>query len=374
MSDRLTKYQEFLSENNEPLLTNGSENLTKILKSQELLKINSSKPITFSKALISSCGLGAIFPNTINVVQGKKGVHKSRITEAFCCVLLSQKIGSSFLSFIRDFTKSYAVLYVDTERNLKEQFPYAIQKIKEKSGYKMEEHPPNFEYISLIDIKREKRFDTLSEYIIRFRESHKNSHLFIVMDVVTDCVENFNEPKETMKFIDLLNETINNYDVTFLCVIHENPNSGDKARGHLGTELINKASQVMQIGFEKDGKNNDTELLRLKFLHCRSTRKLDTIYMQYSEEEKGLVIASGETVNQVKHQKQEKASIPILQEWLMDNLQEETSKTALTSTLIDAFDCGERTIEERLKELVDNNFLIKEMKGKHAFYQLAVPF
>jgi hypothetical protein len=374
MSDRFAKYQELLSENNELPLPNISENLTKILKSQELLKINSSKPITFSKALISSYGLGAIFPNTINVVQGKKGVHKSRITEAFCCVLLAKKLGSSFLSFIRDFTKSYAVLYVDTERNLKEQFPYAIQKIKEKSGYEIDEHPPNFEYISLIDIKREKRFDTLAEYIVRFRESHKNSHLFIVMDVVTDCVENFNEPKETMKFIDLLNETINNYDVTFLCVIHENPNSGDKARGHLGTELINKASQVMQIGFEKDSNSNDTELIRLKFLHCRSTRKLDTIYMQYSEEEKGLIIASGETVNEVRHQKQDKASVPAIQSWLSENLQEEMPKDELIKKLREAFDCGERTIEDRLKELVDSECLSKEKKGRQVFYRLTLPF
>jgi KaiC/GvpD/RAD55 family RecA-like ATPase len=374
MSNRLEKYQHILNDSKESLRVNNSKNLDKILRSKEILKENSSKIISFSRAIISSFDVGAIFPSTINVIQGKKGVHKSRLTETLCCTLLSRTLGANFLGFKRDFTKTYAVLYVDTERNIKEQFPYAIQKIKEKSGYEIHEQPPNFDYISLIDISRNERFETLKEYLQTTREKYKNSHLFIVMDVITDCIENFNDPKESMKLVDLLNETINNYDVTFLCVIHENPNSGDKARGHLGTEIINKASQVMQIGFEKDSKNNDTELIRLKFLHCRSTRKLDTVYLRYSDEAKGLVIASGEEVNEIKHQKQEKASIPEIQSWLSENMQEAMPKKALIANLKDLFDCGERTIEDRIKELVDSEFLSKNNQGREVFYSLTVPF
>ena len=374
MSNRLEKYSKILDEQSDKIQSSNSSNIDKILNSKEILKTNSSKQIFFSSAIVSSFGVGAIFPNTINVIQGKKGVHKSRLTETLCCVLLSKRRDIELLGFKRDIMKSYTVLYVDSERNIREQFPYAIQKIKEKAGYDIEEHPPNFEYISLIDISRKERLDTLTEYLELIRKKYEGSQLFVVMDVITDCIENFNDPKESMKLVDLLNETINNYDVTFLCVIHENPNSGDKARGHLGTEIINKASQVMQIGFEKDSKNNDTELIRLKFLHCRSTRKLDTIYLQYSEEEKGLVIASGESVNEIKHQKQKQASIPDIQSWLMENMQEQMPKKALITNLKDFFDCGERTIEDRIKELIDSEFLLKTNQGREVFYSLSVPF
>lgn len=376
MSNRLKKYEAILNETIETPIINKSNNLDKILRSKEILRENSSKAISFSRAIISSFDLGAIFPSTINVIQGKKGVHKSRLTETLCCTLLSRTLGANFLGFKRDFTKTYAVLYVDTERNIKEQFPYAIQKIKEKSGYEIQEQPPNFDYISLIDISRNERFDTLKEYLETTREKYKNSQLFIVMDVITDCIENFNDPKESMKLVDLLNETINNYDVTFLCVIHENPSSGDKARGHLGTEIINKASQVMQIGFEKDNKQNDTELIRLKFLHCRSTRRLDTVYLKYSDEAKSLVLASGEEVNEIKHQKQEKASIPEIQSFITSNysVDESVSKKVLIAHLTESFECGVRTIEERLKELVELGSLSKENKGKEVFYCLTVPF
>jgi hypothetical protein len=376
MSNRLLKYGEILDGVNDTLNINKSNNLEKILRSKEILRENSSKAISFSRAIISSFDLGAIFPSTINVIQGKKGVHKSRLTETLCCTLLSRTLGANMLGFKRDFTKTYAVLYVDTERNIKEQFPYAIQKIKEKSGYEIQEQPPNFDYISLIDVPRKERFDTLEEYLELTREKYKNSQLFIVMDVITDCIENFNDPKESMKLVDLLNETINNYDVTFLCVIHENPSSGDKARGHLGTEIINKASQVMQIGFEKDSKNNDTELIRLKFLHCRSTRRLDSIYLKYSDEEKGLVIASGEEVNEIKHQKQEKASIPEIQSFITSNysIDDIISKKDLITQLTESFECSVRTIEERLKELLELGSLSKENKGKEVFYRLTIPF
>jgi hypothetical protein len=374
MSNKLTNYQEMLEDNNYTPTTPNSDNLDRIIKSKELLRLNSSKPINFSSSIISHFGMGAIFPNTINVVQGKKGSHKSRLTEILCMVMLSQMYESEYIGFLRDNSKKYAVLYVDTERNIKEQFPYAIQKIKEKSGYKIEEHPSNFDYISLIDVERSQRLDTLTEYLKITREKYKDCHLFIVMDVITDCIENFNDPRESMKLVDLLNETINNYDVTFLCVIHENPSSGDKARGHLGTEIINKASQVMQIGFEKDSKNNDTELIRLKFLYSRNTKKLDTIFLRYSEALEGLVAVSEEELDDVKHQKQTKASIPEVQVWLKENLHGEIAKKTLISNLREAFDCGERTIEDRLQELLESEFLTKETKGKKVFYQLTIPF
>ena len=53
--------------------------------------------------------------------------------------------------------------------------------------------------------------------------------------------------------LDLPNSTINTYDITFLCIIHENPYQ-EKARGHLGTELINKSSTALSINIEKDSK------------------------------------------------------------------------------------------------------------------------
>lgn len=352
-------------------------NLEKLFASQSQIKANSCQTVTFSTPIITYHETGIIFPNTINIIQGKKGVHKSRLTEIFCGLMLSKVIcnKSKYLGMQRNMMVHSVVLYVDTERNIKDQFPYAIQKIKLLAGYSIDEEPLNLDYISLIDIPRNERFDTLNEYIKRFRTQHENNNLFIVFDVVTDCVENFNDVRESLKLVDMLNETINKYNVTFLCVIHENPSAGnDKGRGHLGTELNNKASQVIQIGFEKDNKGNDTDLIRLKFLHSRNTKRLDPIYVQYSEESRGLVLANPDFVSERLSLKKSKAQIVDIQNWLTDNLKEDKSKKDLVSMIMAEFSCSLRTVEDRLKELNEGGFIERYMVGKRAFYKLIIPF
>ena len=374
----IDKYKQCLNPEQVSGVVHEKDNLAKILATQEKIQSNSCKTIAFSSPIITYNETGIIFPNTINIIQGKKGVHKSRLTEIFCGLMLQRDITQSshrFLGMKRNAMQKSVVLYVDTERNINDQFPYAIQKIKLLSGYSIEDKPENLDYISLIDIPRSERFDTLNEYIKRFRTRYELYNLFIVFDVVTDCVENFNDVRESLRLVDMLNETINTYNVTFLCVIHENPSAGnDKGRGHLGTELNNKASQVIQIGFEKDNQGNDTDLIRLKFLHSRNTKRLDPIYVQYSEESKGLVLASSDFINEKLAMKKSKAQIADIQNWLTDNLKEPKSKKELIEMITEAFDCGSRIVEDRLKELDDKGFIERFTVGKSAHYKLIIPF
>ena len=280
MSNILNKYKDYLNSDDLQVYevdniektssVKQTTNLEKILASREKIRKLSCETVTFSPPIRSFNDVGIIYPNTINIIQGKKGVHKSRLPEVFCAIMLCRDLNKKFLGMKRNAMVGSVVLYVDKERNINDLFPYAIQKIKIMSGFEKGSEPPNLDFISLIDVPRRERFATLKEYIDTFRIKFQAYNLMIVFDLVIDCVEDFNNVRESLKFIDMLNETINNHDVTFLCVIHENPASGnDKGRGHLGTELNNKASQVMQIGFEKDNNNNDTDLIRIKFLHSR---------------------------------------------------------------------------------------------------------
>ena len=205
----------------------------------------SCQNITFSKPILRLNGLGVVYPNTINVIQGKKGVHKSRLTELIAACFLDKAKGD-FLGFTREMEQPIVVLYVDTERNQVDQFPFALQRIKLKAGYNKEDMPSNLDCISLINIPRSNRFEVLSDYIEGIRRMHKNHHFLIILDVSTDCVENFNDVSECMKLIDLMNELINQQNVTFLAVIHENPGT-EKARGHIGTEIINKPHKSCKL-------------------------------------------------------------------------------------------------------------------------------
>lgn len=347
-----------------------------ILKSKEQLKINIKKKIIFSAPIISREGIGIFYPNTINVIQGKSGVHKSRLVENIASGLLSS---FSFLGFEARANDSI-VLYVDTERNIKDQFPFALQKIIEKAGGSVEEDLSNFDYLSLIEVPRPDRFRGLKEYLIKFREK-SDKHLIIILDVITDCIANFNDVNESLKLIDLLNLMINNFNATFICLIHENPTNSDKARGHLGTEILNKASTVIQIGFEKDKSQKDTDLIKVNYLKCRNSRKPDAFYLQYSEETKGLVLADTETINMHKENRKLKVNSTILKEILTKELTHIMEKAELMKILIKYCFCSDRTLDGLLKPIMDNKevvlnslgeecFLIKETIKRKAFYNL----
>lgn len=378
--DIKTEAEQLLKQGNEASISN---NLKTVLATREKLKEIKASEIRFSEPVLKQGENAVIFPHTINVIQGQAGVHKSRLAENICAAFL--KLNGSqneLLGFNRlNFNATHTVVYVDTERNLSEQLPYALQSIQMKAGYNRADHPSNFEYISLLQINRKDRFATLNECLNHFKKS-TNNPLFIVLDVSTDCIEDFNKTDKSMELIDLMNMAINEHNVIFLCLIHENPKS-DKARGHFGTELMNKASTVMQVGFEKDANQNDTDIIRVKYLKCRSTARHTPFYIKYSNEAKGLVLADANEVSGVINNRKHKASNEDMTEFIEMYLGDGATLTRveLLDKLCKDFKASQRTIESRITEIMSSDIeifneqgqgckLSKETKEKTVYYKL----
>jgi hypothetical protein len=272
--------------------------LTHLQTSQRSLYERAKHPITFSNPMLSLGGeIPLLYPNTINVISAKTGKHKTRFAELLCSVILKNPAcNDAPLNILAREDREFAVVYVDTERNLKEQLPYSIQNIRAKAGYSRFCEVDNFECISLLEIDRPNRFHALREFLDFARKKFKGRHLFVVLDVVSDCCENFNDPRYTMPLVDALNSNINRFDVTFLCVIHQNPSlHDDKARGHLGTELENKASTIITLGMDAD-----SDLIRIACKKQRTAKPFEAFFAKYSEEEHGLVLASDSDVQAAK--------------------------------------------------------------------------
>lgn len=344
-------------------LESKQEKLNRLLETRNKIAEAMKGPITFSKPILRQYEKAIFYPKTINVIQGKAGVHKSRLAETICSALLSD-IGNNkdLLGFKKDPLARYVVVYVDTERNLSEQLPYALQQIKIKAGYTIQDKVGDLDWVSLLEFDREKRFDMLDIFLEYVRNQY-NTHIFIVLDVITDCVFNFNDTKDSMKLIDMMNKSINRFDVTFLCLIHENPGNTDKARGHLGTEILNKSSTVIQISFEKDKDQHAMDLIKINYLKCRNTKKHEPFFVQYSEEEKGLVIADTETIKEALDKKKLKAGISDITEYLSIILTEPAERKELLENLTKELNCGSRIIEDRLKEIIAGNLEIINTEG-----------
>lgn len=339
------------------------DKLNRLLETRNKIAEAMKKPITFSQPILKQNDKAVFYPKTINVIQGKAGVHKSRLAETICSALLSDiDNNKDLLSFKKEPLTRYVVVYVDTERNLSEQLPYALQQIKIKAGYKIEDEVSDLDWVSLLEFDREKRFDMLDVFL-EYVRSQYNTHIFIVLDVITDCVFNFNDTKDSMKLIDMMNKSINRFDVTFLCLIHENPGNTDKARGHLGTEILNKSSTVIQIGFEKDKNQMTMEVIKISYLKCRNSKKHDPFYVQYSEEEKGLILADSQTVKETLEKKKFKAGYDAIIENLTLFLTEPTDKKELLEYLKGALECGNRILEDRLREIVEDKMMIFNSEG-----------
>jgi len=362
---------------------NSKDNLNTILATREKLKLIKATDIKFSEPVLMQGDNAVIFPHTINVIQGQAGVHKSRLAENICSAFLKRKgCDNHLLGFNSlNYNGTHTVVYVDTERNLTEQLPFALQSIQLNAGYNKADHPANFEYISLLQINRKERFTALNDYLSYLKKTI-NTPLFIVLDVSTDCIEDFNKTDKSMELIDLMNMAINEHNVIFLCLIHENPNS-DKARGHFGTELMNKASTVMQVSFEKDANQQNTDIIRVKYLKCRSTARHTPFHIKYCNDIGGLILATAEDVSTVVNNRKHKAGNDDIIEHLQMYLGDGTSlnRTELLNKLCEDFNASNRTVETRLKEIVNEVIIIKDnsqypcildkqKEGKQIIYKL----
>ena len=235
----------------------------------------------------------AIWPRSITLIQGQTGVHKSRVAELFGSAILPEgpngRQGDSLgISFKPVDGVKYRLLYVDTERNLSDQLPFAIQNLKQRAGYGFKDHPAELFCTSLVNLPRKQRFARLAEFLA-YHRANFSGHLIVILDVLSDCVSDFNDVEASLELMDLLNVAVNEQDVTFLAVLHENPGTGAaKARGHLGTEASNKASSILQVSFVKE-KGIAPGLIQLLYLKRRYAPGGCAFFATYDQEAKGLV-------------------------------------------------------------------------------------
>ena len=110
-------------------------NLNKLIECQLRLKKLKSQEIQFSGPILKQNGNPVFYPRTINAIQGQAGVHKSRFAETICSAFLKTETSTAdLLGFEKALDEEYAIVYIDTERNITEQLPYALQSIQKEQG------------------------------------------------------------------------------------------------------------------------------------------------------------------------------------------------------------------------------------------------
>lgn len=164
---------------------------------------------------------------SISVLKGMAKAGKTTVTAWITAQTIKQEI---------------SVLWIDTEQGLyygsRTQFWVLQIAGVERS-----------EYLRFYDLKiysPTTRIEIVNHLIDQVRPD------LVIIDGIRDLVFDINNPEEATTIAGDLMRWAEVYDCHILNIIHENKGNGN-ARGHLGTELINKSETVIKVYKSEDG-------------------------------------------------------------------------------------------------------------------------
>ena len=113
-------------------------------------------------SMINYQGNPLIYENTLIMVQGKEGTHKSRLAAALATLFVS-KDPDLILGFSKTIDLQIPILYIDTERNKHHQLPVMLKQILKDSKLTKEELKSKFTILPFSEIMRNDRLEVMAE-------------------------------------------------------------------------------------------------------------------------------------------------------------------------------------------------------------------
>ncbi|MCH7972542.1 MAG: hypothetical protein IH949_01390 [Bacteroidetes bacterium] len=298
-----------------------------------------------------------LFSKSVNTLQGTYGANKSFFASHIVAAILNPYKEQMFLGIEVNTSMEYSVLYVDTERTVADEYPYNVRSMLCLAGLNPKRMPPNFRALSFSTVQRQFRLDEIER--ILEGERKKDKHSLIVFDVISDLTSNFNDLHQCNRLLDKMNVLIEDNDITILGLIHVNYGT-QKARGHVGSELVNKSKTAMGIGYA-GGNDGKRKIIELEMIKTRFVKPRDKFYMKRigRDEYQELVFADASEIAGIE---QKKAPIDDIIKYLVDKNITEITRPELAARLRKSFGASKTTIVERLEMLEDKPYLFTAYK------------
>ncbi len=212
----------------------------------ELASISPSKAYTESNHGIDRIEkdgrINKIVPSeALTVITGKPKVGKSRQAYLFTSISLQPNIYNQLFATSFDKDKN-EIIYADTEQSLGDN-RNAYKIIQSLTGNKGE--ITNFRLLALRNYNYKERIFLLGKHLYKNRRVS-----MLIIDGIRDLVSDPNSAEESNNVVSLLLKWATELQIAIIVIIHQNK-INNEIRGHLGTEIVNKAHTVVVI--EKDG-------------------------------------------------------------------------------------------------------------------------
>ena len=160
------------------------------------------------------------------------------------------------------------ILYVDTEQS-KYHCHKVMERILRLAGLPTDKDVDDFVFIVLREQTPDKR-----KQIIGYMLENMPDVGLLIIDGIRDLMYDINSPSESTDLINLLMRWSSGYNLHIHTVLHLNKGD-DNTRGHIGTELNNKAETVLQITkSQQDGNISEVKAMHIRDRRCPSFWRL----------------------------------------------------------------------------------------------------
>lgn len=197
---------------------------------------------------------------TLGNFSASTGKAKSKKTFNITAIVAAAMMNGTVLRYRANLPEGKTgILYIDTEQS-----PYHCLKVMERifrlAGLPLSSQPDNLEFLALRKHTPETRIAIIEQAIY-----HTDGLGLVIIDGIRDLAYDINSPSEATTLISKLMQWTDERQIHIHTVLHQNK-SDDNSRGHIGTELNNKAETILQIAKDE----LDTDISVVSAVHIRA--------------------------------------------------------------------------------------------------------
>lgn len=274
----------------EPVEKQSSVALLERLPAFEVLPlVEISKPAVCLEMVKNKEWVNLLTLGNISMIIGKAKSRKTFLLSLFTSALISDRIMFSRFRATLPANQSN-VVYFDTEQS-EYHVSKMVKRICKLTGV---DEPTNFKCFALRSWNTADRLKVIEEYIY----SHSDLSV-VVIDGVRDLITAINDESESNNIKDFLLKWSYERNIHIITVLHQN--KGDvNARGHIGSELTNKAETVLSV--TKDKKQD------LSIVSSEYSRDVDIDDFAFTIDKNGLPVLVDYFMNVDEHNKRIKTT------------------------------------------------------------------
>ena len=196
---------------------------------------------------------------TLGNFSASTGKAKAKKTFNVSAIVAASLAGRQVLNYRAHLPEGKRrILYVDTEQS-RFHCHNVLERILRLAGLPTTTDNENLDFICLREYTPAVRIEVI-DYALRQNKGYG----LVIIDGIRDLMYDINSPSESTDLINLLMRWSSGYNLHIHTVLHLNKGD-DNTRGHIGTELNNKAETVLQI----TKSTQDGNISEVKAMHIR---------------------------------------------------------------------------------------------------------